>query len=88
MEITIAILLSIITTVISICTFVLNRKDKSNKNTGDTSYRQGQIDMQLKNILNKLEKIESKLNGYDEEIDKKIDIALEHHIKEMHHIEK
>ena len=84
MEITIAIILSIITTVISICSFVLNRKDKSNKNTGDTSYRQGQIDMQLKNILGKLEKIEDKLDGYDNEIETKIKIALEHHIREYH----
>lgn len=84
MEITIAIILSIITTVISICSFVLNRKDKSNKNTGDTSYRQGQIDMQLKNILGKLEKIEDKLDGYDNEIEAKIKSALEHHIREYH----
>ena len=84
MELTIALALSILGSVISVCSFVLNRKDKSNKDSGDTSYRQGQIDMQLKNILGKLEKIENKLNVYDEEIDKKIDIALEHHIKEYH----
>ena len=84
MELTIALALSILGSVISVCSFVLNRKDKSNKDSGDTSYRQGQIDTQLKNILNKLEKIEDKLNLYDEEIDKKIDIALEHHIREYH----
>ena len=82
MELTIALALSILGSVISVSSFVLNRKDKSNKESGDTSYRQGQIDTQLKNILNKLEKIEDKLNVYDEEIDKKIDIALEHHIRE------
>ena len=84
MGLTIALALSILGTVISVSSFVLNRKDKSNKDSGDTSYRQGQIDTQLKNILNKLEKIEDKLNVYDEEIDKKIDIALEHHIREYH----
>lgn len=84
MELTIALALSILGSVISVSSFVLNRKDKSNKDSGDTSYRQGQIDTQLKNILNKLEKIEDKLNMYDEEIDKKIDIALEHHIREYH----
>ena len=84
MELTIALALSILGSVISVSSFVLNRKDKSNKESGDTSYRQGQIDTQLKNILNKLEKIEDKLNVYDEEIDKKIDIALEHHIREYH----
>lgn len=84
MELTIALALSILGSVISVSSFVLNRKDKSNKDSGDNSYRQGQIDTQLKNILNKLEKIEDKLNVYDEEIDKKIDIALEHHIREYH----
>ena len=84
MELTIALALSILGSVISVSSFVLNRKDKSNKESGDASYRQGQIDTQLKNILNKLEKIEDKLNVYDEEIDKKIDIALEHHIREYH----
>lgn len=84
MELTIALALSILGSVISVSSFVLSRKDKSNKDSGDTSYRQGQIDTQLKNILNKLEKIEDKLNVCDEEIDKKIDIALEHHIREYH----
>ena len=84
MELTVALALSILGSVISVASFVLNRKDKSTKDSGDTSYRQGQIDMQLKNILGKLEKIEDKLNVYDEEIDKKIDVALEHHIKEYH----
>ena len=84
MELTIALALSILGSVISVSSFVLNRKDKSNKDSGDTSYRKGQINTQLKNILNKLEKIEDKLNVYDEEIDKKIDIALEHHIREYH----
>ena len=84
MELTVALALSILGSVISVASFVLNRKDKSTKDSGDTSYRQGQIDMQLKNILGKLEKIEDKFNVYDEEIDKKIDVALEHHIKEYH----
>ncbi len=85
MELTIALALSILGSVISVCSFALNRKDKSAKDSGDTSYRQGQIDMQLKNILGKLEKIENKLDGYDNEIENKINIALEHHIKEYHH---
>jgi peptidoglycan hydrolase CwlO-like protein len=84
MKLTIGLILSIISCIICVCTFVLNRKDKSTKDSGNNSYRQGQIDMQLKNILNKLEKIEKKLDDYDREIDEKIEIALEHHIKEMH----
>lgn len=84
MELTIALALSILGSVISVLSLIFNRKDKSNKDAGDTSYRQGQIDMQLKNILGKLEKIENKLDGYDNEIEEKINIALEHHIKEWH----
>ena len=37
MEITLAILISIISTVISITNFTLGRKDKSNKDTEETS---------------------------------------------------
>ena len=84
MELTIALALSILGSVISVCSFALNRKDKSTKDSGDTSYRQGQIDMQLKTILGKLEKIEAKLDTYDKEIDEKIEVALEHHVKEYH----
>lgn len=84
MELTIALVLSILGSVISVCSFVLSRKDKSNKDSGETSYRQGQIDMQLKNILGKLEKIENKLDGYDNEIEIKINTALEHHLREYH----
>lgn len=42
------------------------------------------IDTQIKQILNKLDKIDSKLDNYDKEIDERINIALEHHIKEYH----
>lgn len=84
MQLTIALSLSILGTVISVLSLIFNRKDKSNKDTEETSYRQGQLDMQIKQILAKLEKIDKKLDTYDREIEERIKVALEHHIKEYH----
>ena len=82
MEVTLAI--AIIGCVISVSSFALNRKDKSSKESGDSNYRQGQLDMQIKQILAKLEKIDKKLDAYDREIEERINVALEHHVKEYH----
>lgn len=82
MEITLAI--AIISCVISVSSFALNRKDKSNKDTQNDSYKWGAIDTQIKQILNKLDKIDNKLDNYDKEIDERIEAALEHHIREYH----
>ena len=84
MELTIALALSILGSVISVCNFALNRKDKPKHDTQNDSYKWGMIDTQIKQILNKLDKIDSKLDNYDKEIDERINIALEHHIKEYH----
>ena len=84
MQLTIALSLSILGTVISVLSLIFNRKDKSNKDTEKESYKWGMIDAQIKQILNKLDKIDNKLDSYDKEIDEKIKIALEHHIKEYH----
>lgn len=82
MEITLAI--AIISCVISVSSFALNRKDKSNKDTQNDSYKWGAIDTQIKQILSKLDKIDNKLDNYDKEIDERIEAALEHHIREYH----
>lgn len=84
MELTIAVVISIIGCVISVSSFVLGRKDKSNKDEASDGYRWGAINEKLTNIDKTLEKIENKLDSYDIEIDKKIMEALEHHIKECH----
>lgn len=84
MELTLTLALSILASVISVSSFVLNRKDKSNKDSGDTNYRQGQLDMQIKQILAKLEKIDKKLDTYDREIEERIKIAIENHIAIYH----
>lgn len=80
----IASVISLISLLVLIINSVLNRKDKSNSDTGNSQYRQGQIDMQLKNIIEKLEKIEAKIDSYDKELDIRIEKALEQHIKEYH----
>lgn len=82
MEITIAI--SIISVVIAVSSFVLNRKDKSTSDASKENYRLGMIDEKLANIEKTLAKIEDKLDSYDKEIEDKISRAMEHHIKEYH----
>ena len=47
---TIALVISILSVVITVLNFVFNRKDKSNNEVKDESYRWGQLDAKLKNI--------------------------------------
>ena len=80
MEITIAI--SIISVVIAISSFVLNRKDKAVKDAKENNlalinYRLDKLDENVQKILDKLE-------GYDSEIDDKIDKAMKLHIEIYH----
>ena len=84
MQLTIALSISIISCVIAVISFFLSRKDKSNQDTEKDSYKWGSIDEKLANIEKTLTKIEDKLDSYDKEVDEKIDIAIEHHIKEYH----
>lgn len=84
MELTIPLIISILGAIMSVVSLILNRKDKSNKDTEKESYKWGMIDAQIKQILNKLDKIDNKLDSYDKEIDERIEVALEHHIKEYH----
>lgn len=84
MELTIATVISILSITFAIITFALNRKDKSNKDVEDENYRKGQVDQKLKDIFDKLEKIERKLDNYDTEIDTKLEKALKQHIDQYH----
>lgn len=86
--VTVALLLSILGAVISVLNFAFGRKDKSNKDAKDDSYKWGQIDTKLSNIEKALEKIEEKLDNYDKETDQKIEDAMAHHIREYHKGEK
>lgn len=84
MELTIATIISIISVTIAVASFALNRKDKSNKDVEEDSYKQGALDEKLKNIMEKLEKIERKLDNYDTEIDNKLEKAIKQHIEQFH----
>lgn len=84
MELTIALALSILGSVISVSTFVLNRKDKAVKDAKETNlelinYRLNELDKNVQKILDKLE-------TYDNEIDSRIEKAIQHHIKEYHNV--
>lgn len=76
--------ISILGAVVSVIAFALGRKDKSNKDTKDESYHLGQIDTKLKNIENVLSKIERKLDDYEDEINSKIEKAIQKHEQTYH----
>lgn len=78
------ITIAIIGCVISVITFFKNGEKSSNKDTQEESYKWGKFDEKLSNIEKALTKIEQKLDNYDVEIDKKIEEAMKHHIKEYH----
>ena len=84
MDLTIALIISIIGCTISVISFALTRKDKSNKDTETESYKFGKLDMQLENIMEKLTKIEDKLDYYDKDVDERISKAIDNHIAIYH----
>ena len=82
MELTIALALSILGSVISVSTFVLNRKDKAVQNTKEN--HQELIEYQLKELKDDVKQILTKLDKYDKDIDDKIDKAMDLHIQLYH----
>lgn len=90
MELTIALALSILSSVIAVSNFVLSRKDKAVKDKGEQDGEKTEqvlIDYRLKKVEEKLDKVLDKLDGYDKEISEQIDKAIENHIK-LYHKEK
>lgn len=89
MELTVALVISILSVVITVANFVLNRKDKAIKDKGDLdleSSNQKLIDYRLTQVEKKLDKIIDILDNYDKEIDIRVDKALEQHIKLYHKV--
>ena len=87
MELTIALALSILGSVIAVSNFVLSRKDKAVKDKEQQdkeNTNQTLIDYRLGQVEKKIDKIIDILDNYDLEIDKKIDKAMEQHIKLYH----
>lgn len=87
MEISLPIAISIISVTIAILSFVFSRKDKATKQAKEetTQYaKHDLIEYRLNKIEQQLEKILSKLDSYDKEIEIRIKEALKHHINEYH----
>lgn len=81
---TITITIAIIGCIMSVISFYLSRQDKTSNDTGKEAYERGKIDATLQSIMQKLDKIEKKLEVYDIEIETRVEKAIEQHIKEYH----
>lgn len=82
MELTIALAISIISVVITVINFALNRKDKAIQNTKENNlelinFRLDQLDKNVQKILNKLD-------TFEKEVDEKIDKAIKIHVETYH----
>ena len=75
---------TIINVVIAVSNYFNGRKEKSVDKTKDFSYKQGQTDQMLKNIMEKLEKMDAKIDKWESVFDDKIEKAIEQHIKMFH----
>ena len=81
---TISLIFSAISIIFVIITFATNRKDKTNSDVGREQYKMGVLENKVDNISKQLDKILVKLDGYDKEIDEKVNRALEEHVKVYH----
>lgn len=82
MELTIALFLSILGSVISVTTFVLNRRDKAVKDAKEMNI--GLIEYRLDKLDENVQKILEKLENYESEIDSRIEKAINQHIHIYH----
>lgn len=82
MELTLALALSILGSVISVSTFVLNRRDKAVQNSKEN--HQELIEYQLKELKEDVKSILSKLDKYDKDVKEQIDQAINLHIELYH----
>ena len=87
MELTITLAIAIIGCIISVSSFVIARKDKSNKDIKEEQKqfdKHNLIEYRLNNIDKQLEKILNKLDVYEKEVDDRIEKALKNHILQYH----
>ena len=80
MELT--VIISIISVIIAVSSFVLGRKDKAVKDAKETNMEL--INYRLNELDKNVQKILDKLDTYESEVDEKIEKAMEHHIREYH----
>lgn len=91
MELTIAVVISILNCVLGVVTFAMNRKkeavDKVEKDGSEKTNSKSEqvlIEYRLTKVEEKLDKILDILDSYDKEIDARVDKAMEEHIKIYH----
>ena len=82
MELTIALSISILSAVMTVTNFVVNRKDKAVKDAKENNL--ALINYRLDELDKNVQKILDKLDNYDIEIENKIDKALKQHIEIYH----
>ena len=79
--------IAIIGSIISVYSFVLNRKDKSNKDSKEEQKqfdKNNLIEYRLTKIEQNIEKILNKLDVYEKEIDDRIKVAIDNHVAIYH----
>ena len=87
MELTLALTMSILGSVIAVCTFVLNRKYKAIKDKEELdkeNTNQQLIDYRLTQVEKKLDKILDILDSYEEDVKKIVQEELDKHVLKYH----
>lgn len=82
MELTIAVIISIIGVVISVATFVLNRRDKAVRDTKENNF--DLLNYKIDELKDEFTKFADKFDRYENEIDARIEKAVNLHIQMYH----
>ena len=77
-------IISCVSMVISIISFIRNGNKDIKQDTSKDSYKWGQLDEKLSNLEKQVNKILDKLDTFELEVDTKIEKALDNHIKQYH----
>lgn len=87
MELTVALVISILGAVMTVANFVIGRKDKTAKEVKEHQKefsKHDLIEYRLDELTKKVDKILEKLDTYDKEVEDRINRAIESHIKQYH----
>ena len=76
--------ISCVSIIINVVTFIKNGNKDVKKDTSEDSYKWGRLDERLNNLEKQVNKILDKLDTFEIEIDTKIEKALDNHIKQYH----
>ena len=76
--------ISIISIIFCIAAFVRTGNKDVKEDTSKDSYKWGQLDAKLSNLEKQVDKILSKLDTFEIEVDTKIQKAIENHEKQYH----